>query len=156
ELAGFEAKPSSAGLMVRQLIARLGGVQGARVFKIPGVRRLLKKHGPKGTVTRKGALQLIGTKDASDESSFDAHKQLYIEARPSGGDLDVHSVFAYLVDKGLYRIGVELTCPSCRLANWLALDVLTEQVTCELCGHEFRATRQLVGAEWRYRRSGIF
>jgi hypothetical protein len=27
----------------RQLLARLGGVDGARVFKIPGVRRLLKQ-----------------------------------------------------------------------------------------------------------------
>jgi hypothetical protein len=155
-LAGFEAKASSAGLMVRQLIARLGGLQGARVFKIPGVRRLLKTHGPNATLTRKGALHLIGTKDVSDESSFDDHRRLYIEARPSGSDLDVRSVFAYLVDKGLYRIGAELTCPSCRLPNWLGLDVLRERVTCELCGHEFRATRQLVGAELCYRRSGVF
>ena len=42
DMAGFVAKPSSAGLTARQLIARVGGLQGGRVFKIPGVRRLIK------------------------------------------------------------------------------------------------------------------
>src|SRR5262249_15110583 len=38
-MASFSTKPSSAGLIVQQLIRQLGGLQGARVFKIPGVRR---------------------------------------------------------------------------------------------------------------------
>jgi hypothetical protein len=42
EMIGMRAKPSAGGLITRQLIARLGGVNGARVFKIPEVRRLLK------------------------------------------------------------------------------------------------------------------
>ncbi len=33
---GLEARISGAGLITRQLIARLGGVDGGRVFKIPG------------------------------------------------------------------------------------------------------------------------
>jgi hypothetical protein len=36
----------------RQLLARLGGVDGARVFKIPGVRRLLKQYGPTQAFTK--------------------------------------------------------------------------------------------------------
>ena len=41
DLAGFASKVSSGGLIARQLITQLGGVSGAIVFKIPGVRRLL-------------------------------------------------------------------------------------------------------------------
>jgi len=56
DLAGFSATLSSGGLIARQLIAQLGGVDGARAFKIPGVRRLLKTHGPTAAFTRKARL----------------------------------------------------------------------------------------------------
>jgi hypothetical protein len=39
--------------------------------------------------------------------------------------------------------------------SWMALDVLRQRVVCELCGHEFDATRQLVKGLWHYRRSGV-
>jgi hypothetical protein len=39
--------------------------------------------------------------------------------------------------------------------SWTALDVLKQKLVCELCGHEFDATRQLVTATWHYRRSGL-
>jgi hypothetical protein len=64
-------------------------------------------------------------------------------------------VFTSLVEKGLFRIGVELTCPNCRMTSWTALDVLKQRIVCELCGREFDATRQLVHGVWHYRRSGV-
>jgi hypothetical protein len=64
-------------------------------------------------------------------------------------------VFAYLVEKGLFRIGTELTCPACNLASWIALDALKQENVCDLCGSRFDATRQLVSAIFRYRRTGI-
>ena len=55
-MAGFTAKPSSAGLIARQLIARVGGLQGSRVFKIPGVRRLIKAHGPMASFNQRARI----------------------------------------------------------------------------------------------------
>ncbi|MBL0143877.1 MAG: hypothetical protein IPP91_17690 [Betaproteobacteria bacterium] len=84
-MAGYETKPSNGGLITRQLISRLGGLQGARVFKIPGVRRLLKTHGPAASFTKKGALELIGSKDpANPGAKFSDHHDLHIERRPPG------------------------------------------------------------------------
>ena len=60
DTAGLTAVPSGGGLIARQLISRVGGVQGGRVFKIPGVRRLLKTHGPAAAFTMRAALQMIG------------------------------------------------------------------------------------------------
>jgi hypothetical protein len=155
-MAGFSTKPSSAGLIVRQLIRQLGGLQGARVFKIPGVRRLLKTHGPTAAFTKQSALHLIASKDpANPNAKFSDHQDLYIEPRPHGAKLEAGSVFAYLVEKGLFRIGVELTCPTCRMTSWTALDTLKQHVMCEMCGHEHDATRQLVNSTWHYRRSGL-
>ncbi|MBL0143876.1 MAG: hypothetical protein IPP91_17685 [Betaproteobacteria bacterium] len=41
------------------------------------------------------------------------------------------------------------------MASWTALDALRQQIVCELCGHEYAATRQLMGEVWHYRRSGV-
>ena len=87
-------------------------------------------------------------------AKFSDHERLYIEAR-SDDKLRATDVFGYLVEKGLFRIGAELTCSFCRMASWTALDALKQRVVCELCGNENDVTRQLVSGEWHYRRSGI-
>lgn len=153
DFAGFSSKLSSGGLIARQLITQLGGVDGARAFKIPGVRHLLKTYGPTAAFTKKGALTIIGSKGA--DSSFKDHERLFIERRAPRTKLDPGAVFTYLVEKGLFRIGTQLTCPNCRMASWTALDVLKQRIDCALCGQEFDATRQLVNGEWYYRRSGV-
>ncbi len=155
-MADYTSKLSNGGLITRQLISRMGGLQGMRVFKIPGVRRLLRTHGPAAAFTKKGALDLIGQKDPDNPSAkFSDHLDLHIEQRPRGTNLKPDDVFGYLVEKGLFRIGAELNCPSCRMASWVQLDVLRQRVVCELCGHEHDATRQLMGGGWHYRRSGV-
>lgn len=156
DLAGFVSKVSSGGLIARQLITQLGGLSGATAFKIPGVRRLLRTHGPTAAFTKKSAIQLIGEKDPENpEASFKDHENLYIEPRPHGEKLNAASVFSYLVEKGLFRIGAQLVCSHCQMAGWTSLDALRQKLTCEMCGREFDATRQLVSAEWYYRRSGV-
>jgi len=156
DLAGFTATLSSGGLIARQLISQLGGVDGARAFKIPGVRRLLKTHGPTAAFTKKSAVELIASKDPDNpKASFQDYKQLYGGHHPFKTKLDPSVVFAYLVEKGLFRMGAELKCPHCRMSSWTALDVLKQRLVCEMCGREFDATRQLVDGNWHYRRSGV-
>jgi hypothetical protein len=153
---GLRAKLSAGGLITRQLISRLGGINGARVFRIPGVRRLLKTYGPRDAFTAKAAFELIARRDPdSSQASFADHKHLYIEPREPGTELTPQMAFGYLVEKGIFRIGVELTCASCNLPSWIALDALKQENTCELCGMTFNATRQLVNSVFRYRRTGV-
>ncbi len=155
-LAGFKASISSGGLITRQLISQLGGLQGARVFKVPGARRLLKTHGPTSSFTENAALQLIGGKDPDNPSAkFDDHKNLYLEPREQGDDLTPTHVFSYLVGKRLFRIGYDLNCPRCQLQNWFPVDDLRQRVNCQMCGEPFSATDQLIGGKWAYRRSGV-
>jgi hypothetical protein len=116
----------------------------------------LKTHGPTAAFTKKSALELIGSKDPENPSAtFKDYEGLYIESRPHGTKLEPEAVFTHLVEKGLFRVGVELKCPHCRVDSWSALDVLKQRVLCDLCGHEFDATRQLVASGWHYRRSGL-
>jgi hypothetical protein len=146
-LAGLAAKPSGSGLITRQLITRMGGIDRTRAFKIPGVRKLLKTHGPNASFTRNGAIQLIGSTDPGTGSKFADHRRLYIEPRDHRTDLTPQMVFSHLVEKGLFRIGVDLKCPACALTSWTALDALHQQSVCSLCGNDFDATRQLGSVE---------
>jgi len=156
DLAGLKSHLSSGGLITRQLIARLGGVRGGRVFKIPGVRRLLRTYGPMAPFTKRAAHNLIASKDPKNPgASFADHENLFIEPRLRGSKLTAQMVFEFLVEKGLFRIGAQLTCPSCRLKSWVALDNLQQSIACELCGDSFDTTRQLVGGEFAYRRTGV-
>lgn len=157
DMAGYEAKLSEAGLITTQLITRLGGVQGGRVFKVPGVRRLFKTHGLNASITKKAALDTIGSKDPDrPDAKFSDHQDLYIEPRPIGENLTPNAVFGYLVGNGLFRVGADLTCPSCKMTSWIPLDSLKHKVVCDLCGHEHDVTRNLTDVnEWHYRRSGV-
>jgi hypothetical protein len=119
------------------------------------VRRLIKTHGPNAAFTRRAALQLIGQTDPRTGARFEDHENLYIEQRKIGTKLTPPMVFGYLVEKGLFRVGAEITCVSCNLPSWIPLDTLRQINTCELCGNTFDATRQLVGGEFRYRRTGV-
>jgi hypothetical protein len=155
-LAGFTSKVSSGGLIARQLLAQLGGVQGGRVFKIPGARRLLKTHGPTSSFPKRSALQLIGGKDEDYPADrFEDYKDLYFTPREPGESLEPGHVFSYLVDKRLFRIGFDLNCTHCQLPNWFPVDDLRQRVSCQMCGESFDATNQLIRSEWAYRRSGV-
>ncbi len=154
--AKIESTPNQAGRIARQLINQLGGVQGARIFKIPGVRRLIKSYGLRDSFNCKMALDAIADKSSGNgRGTFGAHADLHIEQRERGTKLTPRDVFTYMVDKGLFRMGIDLTCSNCQMVSWVPLDVVEERVTCELCGHHYNATRQLVGSGWSYRRTGV-
>ena len=156
DLAGFSSWLSEGGLITRQLILQLGGVDNARPFKIPGVRRLLKTYGPNVAFTKKAAVQIIGSRDPENSAvSFKDYSGFYIQPVSRDEKLTPAAVFSYLVERGLFRIGAELNCLNCRLPSWSSLDALKQRIVCELCGREFDATRQLMHEDWRYRRSGV-
>lgn len=155
-MAGFDAKLSNSGRIVRQLLTQLGGLQGARVFKIPGARKLLKKFGPRDTFSRDLARDMIVDRTPEYRSgTFSAHTELFLGPRPKNTQLTPPDVFGYMVDKGLFRMGVDLDCSKCGMSSWVALDVLKQQAVCELCGNGYDATRQLLESKGRFRRSGV-
>src|SRR5258708_23854998 len=56
---GISARPSMAGRLATGLIRQMGGIQGCRVFKIPGVRQLIEQYGPLQSFTKSNAIQTI-------------------------------------------------------------------------------------------------
>ncbi|MFG1300710.1 hypothetical protein V5F49_13025 [Xanthobacter sp. V3C-3] len=152
--AGIEAKPSDAGKVVSALIRQMGGLDDCRAFKIEGVRRLIENHRPDQSFSRSAAMQTIfgqGTCRLLSE-----YQQLYIEPRRLGAPLTNDAVLKQLLEKGVFRPGLEFDCPNCRLSFWISLDDAKSSLECQYCGHRFGASSQLRDKNWAFRRSGLF
>jgi hypothetical protein len=156
-LCGLSSERSEPGLRCKRLINQFGGgLQDCRVLKIRGVRNLLRKYGVDKHFTRSGAIEAIRDVDAVTRAiGFDAFKHLHIEPRREG-DLQPDHVLRYLVTRGVFRVGLEFTCPNCELPSWIHLDDVRTRSACFYCDHIYDVAPQLKDRDWRYRRSGIF
>lgn len=102
-------------------------------------------------------MALIGNLDPDTKlPRFSDYEDLFIEQRGDTKKLSPDQVFSFLLDKGVFRVGLSLDCPVCELSFWLSIDDISTQVTCELCGNRFNVTRQLKDRDWKFRRSGLF
>ena len=157
DIAGIRGGTSRAGLIASRLIQQLGGLQGCRVFKIPGVRELIQKYRPDQSFTRGAATQIIGQVDPnSGKPNFLEYEKLFIEPRAGRIKQKPEDALAFLVKRGVFRVGLGLVCPNCLLDFWVHLDEVRTKTACEFCGKEFDITAQLKDRDWRYRRSGLF
>ena len=155
---GIAATPSRAGRITSRLIAQMEGLQGCRVFKIEGVRTLIGKYSPDQTFTRSGAAMIIGNVDPATKKKprFEPFEDLFIAPRPKGGKLKPHHALEFLLERGVFRVGLELTCRHCELPFWLSLDEAKTTAECVYCGRTFGIVAQLKDRDWAFRRSGLF
>jgi hypothetical protein len=157
EFVSIAAEPSDAGLVATRLIQQMGGLQGCRPFKIPGVRTLIEKYGPDKSFTRSGAIEAIrGVDCETNVASFSLHENLFIDARPTGKKLMPDHVLADLLEKEVFRVGLSFECPACKLKFWTSLDDVGSYTTCDYCGNRFNVAPYLRDRDWAFRRSGLF
>jgi len=153
---GLEAKTSNAGVIAKQVIAQMGGIDGVRAFKIPGVRRLIRTTGLNDSIKKSKAYSIIGGKDPDNpDAKFEDYYDLFIEPRPFKSKLTPQQVFSHLVEKRIFRVGADLLCPTCNLEGWVSLDDLAQRIDCTYCGAAIDTPKQLLDGELTYRRSGL-
>jgi hypothetical protein len=153
----IQARPSEAGLITSRLIAQMGGLQGCRVFKITGVRKLIGKYSPDQAFTRSGAIQAIRDVDPrTNVPSFTAFEDLHLATRDRANKLTAQHALDQLIERRVFRLGLDFECPICQLRFWRSLDDSKTRLECEYCGTTFDAGRQLRDRDWAFRRSGLF
>jgi len=154
---GMRTKTSEAGLKIDRLINQMGGIQGCRVFKIAGVRDLIKRYKANETFTKSNAIQIIGQNDPNTgKPNFEKYENLVIESRPWKKKLKPTDVFKSLIRQGVFRVGLKLQCSHCKLSFWKSIDDIKGKTLCEYCGELSDITTQLSDRDWAYRKSGIF
>ncbi len=151
---GISASPSPAGLVCNRLVRQMGGVDACRVFRIGGVRDLIERYPPDRSFTTSAAKQAI--RAVGSDHPLSDYESLYIEPRPPGVRLTNDAVLAHLLRKEVFRPGLKLACPSCRLEFWRSLDDIRTNAECEYCTNLFHVGPQLRDRDWAYRRSGLF
>jgi hypothetical protein len=154
KMCGIAARPSNAGLIGLRLIQQMGGLDGSRVFKIVGVRELIRRYSPDQSFTKSGAIEVI-RQAGEGELGFTAYESMFLELGERGS-LKPQDAFYFLLKKGVFRTGLRLKCPLCELDNWIYLDDVRTVSLCEYCGKNFNITPQLRDRDWAYRRSGLF
>ncbi len=157
ERSGITAKSSQAGHITQRLIEQMGKLDNCRVFKITGVRKLMDQLSANTLTTRGNATRVIWDEDpVTHQSSFTKHERLFIQQRTQP-NLTTSEVFDFLIEKNVFRVGLEPTCPNCNLSFWLAIKDARDEVQCEYCGYTFKIAMQLRGiSDWKFRRSGLF
>jgi hypothetical protein len=152
---GMETEPSNAGLITSRLIRQMDGLWGCGVFKIPGVRRLIKKYQPHQSFTRSGAIEEIRGPLRGKVAEFEGYANLdYFGLGMRRRKPD--TVLVELLEKEVFRAGLRFACPNCSLEFWVSLDDVATIARCEFCGHQFNVAPFLRDRDWAYRRTGLF
>lgn len=150
---GITGSISQAGLITKRIIEKLTDIDGARIFKIKGVRELMQKFPVQKCFSRSSA-----TKQIWDEGRFKKYEELHIAPREKPL-LTVDEVFDFLLEKEFLRAGLELKCTHCQLVNWFTLGKISDWWVCEYCGFSNQTSIQLKHKDcgsWKYRKSGLF
>jgi len=151
ELAGLKSEISQAGLITKRIIKKLEGVDGGRVFKISGVRKLFRKLKTDECITKGEATKIIW-----EDGNFKKFENLYIEQREKA-KLTTDDVFNFLLKKDFLRPGLELICNHCKLPNWISLQEIDDIWRCNYCGDDNKTSLQLKDrGDWKFRKSGLF
>src|ERR1700722_858174 len=80
DFAGINGEPSVPGRIATRLIHQLGGLEGCRVLKIAGVRKLIKEHSPLMEFDRTAAVRSIGNLDpVSGQPNFARYENLHVD-----------------------------------------------------------------------------
>lgn len=155
EVFGIKATVSKPGLAATRIIKQMGGVQGCRIFKIAGVREVIRKFGVNRPFVRTQAQMLIGNVDGAGKPHFEDYEDLIIGQ--GRNKLKPEFAFDQLVEQGVFRVGLQLDCPNCELNFFIPLDELATVVPCDYCAERFNTTRQLKHTKkWSYKANGLF
>ncbi len=169
ELVGIDATLSTAGTLADRIVKQMREhrpLDACRVFKIRGVRRLLKELRPPDTTTWNRALRTIG------QEGFDRFRSLYIESRKSP-HLTPGDVLNFLITKEiirprlrwwprLRRLKEDIRCQHCSLTSSVPLRAFEGAWSCPFCKNEEDLAARLATdfrggrPEWLLARSGLF
>lgn len=172
KLAGFASNLSQPGLLTKLIINSMGKfdpLEGGRVFKITGVRKLIESRDAK---SKKGLTWSQATKIIWD-NNFSKFEELYIESRESK-KLTTAATFNYLIKKRIFtakasrfarilRLRQEFKCPNCGLKEKILVADFERELRCSFCNIENHMPSQVLSSfqsksnkNIRFVRTGLF
>lgn len=147
ERAGIRIERSLPGEAARHVLRQLGAWSGCAVLRLPSVRTLLSLSRARRGLTRKHAVDVINASGA-----FADHDPSWIARR----ELRPRDVWQFLISRGVFLPGFELTCPRCRHPSFFAPEQVSDEVRCPRCANRFALGPALERDPIRFRLSSLF
>jgi hypothetical protein len=144
---GWEPTLSAPGILAKQIYRHLeGGIGILRNEKLLG----LLEHMNGGRVKQDGT--------PAEDNEVGQERDLSVgevknRLAATGARGDLH---AYLLDKGVFRLGLRVQCPHCLRRSWWTLQDIQDLITCRRCLNSFPAVGNVEGATWSYKAAGPF
>lgn len=145
--AGFKINVSQPGRITQNLIEFLGGIQGARLLKVDGIRKAIKELNKK-SLTSTELVKIIGESWHPEEN-----KSLVLKAG-GGWNLTATKAFDALLASKLIRPGIDFRCKRCGITNWYSVKDFGEQFECIYCFLKQDIPR-LDKVDWKYTTNGL-
>jgi hypothetical protein len=157
---GWDVELSDKGYIAAQMVKRLGGIWGIGVLASRGLIALLKKM----TAARSTVGTMVAGVDA-DASTEPSGK--IVKAKTFIGEIakfcsaegtrQPDDYLRRLLELQMFRLGVEVQCPTCRQRWWESLKQLDYQLTCPNCFEAFPVASWLPkDFDWAFRTVGPF
>ena len=139
--AGVPASLSSAGEVTGRIIEQMGGLHACRIFRIPGVRKLLAARKPQRETEVRCTLHDGGTLDRDYRRAGTAQE-----------------ILDKLLRLQVLQARLQLQCPECRIRQLYLPEALATEVKCPNCQSTFLLAPLLHerNAAWKFAPSGLF
>lgn len=144
---GWKPKLSSSGLLAKQIYKKLDGYLGILTNeKLLG----LLEHMNGGSVHRDGS--------PIDNNKMNHERELTVgEVKSRLTNTSVrNNIHDYLVDRGIFKIGLRVQCPHCSRNSWYALEDVHDLFSCPRCLNNFSAPGNTDDSVWCYKTIGPF
>jgi hypothetical protein len=66
------------------------------------------------------------------------------------------SLYQYMLEKGIFKLGLRMQCPHCLRNSWFPLDNVRDTLGCSRCLNTFPAVGHLHASTWSYKTTGPF
>ena len=144
---GFKPQLSSSGLLAKQIHKKLNGY--LRMLSNEKVLNLLEYMN--GGSTNENGILLENNKIHQERELpvGEVKKKL-------GGSTRNNNLHDYLIEKGIFKIGLQVQCPQCSRNSWFALENVRDVLSCPKCLNGFSAIGNIDKAKWSYKTAGPF
>lgn len=181
EKVGYTITPSSPGIFANKILQTMGGIDSCRVFKIKGVREVLKelntgngyvttynKHTKKarriyGKIPKTKPLTANRIKEVIKDEVENKHNsknwinELYediVLSYQQQPPLTPDIVLDCLISKKLISPGLKLKCKECSKKRWYKLGSFTDTFKCVYC-NMIQNVPRIEKQEWFYKTEGM-